>query len=73
MVLALVDERGASVESRTDSVRAEGVAYADLLDLYRRELVPATTFRDGDEGALITALVVLAYAHFGTPYEEPVR
>ena len=72
MVLALVDERGKTVPSQNDLTLAEGRAYAELLDRYRRALVPSTAFRSGDEGALITALVVLAYAHFLSTEGESV-
>jgi len=62
MVLGLVDERGAIPRSTDASALAEGAAYRDRLERYHRELVPFA--REGDEGALITAMQVVAYAHF---------
>lgn len=67
MVLALVDERDKKTTSANETTLAEGRAYADLLERYRHELVPPSAFRDGDEGALINALVVLAHSHFFDP------
>ena len=64
MVLALVDERGALPASASETTRAEGERYADLLGQYAEILVPQPVFRPDDEGGLITALQVLAYAHF---------
>lgn len=63
MVLALVDERG-TMPQGTDQSRTEGTQYADLLGVYAELVVPAPAFRATDEGGLITAMQILAYAHF---------
>lgn len=64
MVLALVDERRPTTPSADERARADGAAYADLLGSYAEILVPDGVFRPTDEGGLITALQVLAFAHF---------
>jgi hypothetical protein len=68
MVVVLADERGAATAAGADeSRRSEGAGYADLLEVYAEVLTPGTAFRPDDEGALITVLQVLAYAHFPSP------
>ena len=70
MVLGLADERGA-IPAATDAAQlAEGAALADVLDRYADALVPFA--RPGDEGAVITAMQVLAYTHFA-PGAAPIR
>jgi hypothetical protein len=69
MVLALVDERGSLPVSDDTQSRADGHRYAELLTAYTEALVPSTQFRPEDEGGLITAMQVLAYAHFN-PEED---
>jgi hypothetical protein len=64
MVVVLADERGETVVCADERARNEGAAYADLLEAYAEVLTPNTVFRPDDEGALITVLQVLAYAHF---------
>jgi hypothetical protein len=64
MVLAIVDERQPTVESRNQQTRADGQVYADLLGAYAEALVPSEAFRPTDEGGLITAMQVLAFSHF---------
>ncbi len=72
MVLALVDERHETVPSSNDRTRADGTTLADLLGAYADILVPPPIFRPDDEGALITAMQVLAYAHFsGSAEPDP--
>jgi len=69
MVLGLVDERGAIPEAATPAQQAEGRAFAEVFDRYSAELVPWA--RDDDEGAVITAMQVLAYTHFA-PGAAPI-
>lgn len=64
MVLALVDERGDLPPRSDEQSHVDGRRYADLLGAYGDILVPEPTFRPTDEGVLITALQVLAAAHF---------
>jgi hypothetical protein len=64
MVLAMVDERGPTAARSDDHSSDEGERYADLLGQYAELLVPEPVFRHEDEGALITALQVLAHRHF---------
>jgi hypothetical protein len=64
MVIALQDEREAMPAITDRRMRADGEQFAELLDEYADLLTPSTAFRPGDEGALITVLQVLAYAHF---------
>jgi len=71
MVLALVDERGTLPPARDEQSRADGARYADLLGRYTDALVPPPQFRPDDEGGLITAMQVLAYAHFGPGAASP--
>jgi len=62
MVLGLADERG-PIPSNSDAGQvAEGRALADVFDRYAAALVPWA--RNDDEGAVITAMQVLAYTHF---------
>jgi hypothetical protein len=67
MVIALVDERRATSPSPDERTRLEGATYAALLGRYADLLTPEPVFRHADEAALITALQVLAYAHFTSP------
>lgn len=62
MVLGLADERGPIPAAPSETQRAEGAAYLAVLDRYREALVPFA--RADDEGAVITAMQVLAYTHF---------
>lgn len=62
MVLGLADERGPIPVAGSVSQRAEGAAFLDVLDRYREALVPWA--RPDDEGAVITAMQVVAYTHF---------
>jgi hypothetical protein len=64
MVLAMVDERGPTAARSDPLAHAEGARYAGLLGQYADLLVPEPVFRHADEGAVITALQVLAYRHF---------
>lgn len=69
MVLGLADERRA-IPAPTDSAQiAEGNRFADVFDRYSAALVPWA--RDDDEGAVITAMQVLAYTHFA-PGAAPI-
>ena len=62
MVLGLVDERR-EIPRNTDAAQlASGTAIRDLLREYYSELVPFS--RPDDEGALITAMQVVAFTHF---------
>jgi hypothetical protein len=67
MVLSLVDERGATAASADARTRRDGEHLAELLGAYAEVLTPGTVFRPDDEGALITVLQVLAYAHLAAP------
>ncbi|WP_435748937.1 hypothetical protein [Microbacterium sp. PMB16] len=69
MVLGLADERGAIPAAVSESQRAEGTAFLAVLDRYREALVPFA--RVDDEGAVITAMQVLAYTHFA-PGAAPI-
>ena len=62
MVLGLADERGPIPVAGSEAQRAEGQELLAVLDRYREALVPWA--RDEDEGAVITAMQVLAYTHF---------
>lgn len=62
MVLGLADERGPIPIAGSEAQRAEGDAFLGVLDRYRETLVPFA--RRDDEGAVITAMQVLAYTHF---------
>jgi hypothetical protein len=64
MVLAMVDERGPTAARSDAQARDEGERFADLLGQYAGLLVPEPVFRHDDEGAVITALQVLAHRHF---------
>lgn len=69
MVLGFVDERR-QIPRNTDAAQlAEGGALADVFDQYSAALVPWA--RDDDEGAVITAMQVLAYTHFA-PGAAPI-
>lgn len=62
MVLGLADERG-EIPRNTDAAQlASGTAIRDRLREYYGELVPFS--RPDDEGALITAMQVVAFTHF---------
>ncbi|MCM3657251.1 hypothetical protein M3147_08310 [Agromyces mediolanus] len=72
MVLGLADERGAIPEAATAAQLAEGRAFAEVFERYSAELVPWA--RNDDEGAVITAMQVLAYTHFApgaAPISDP--
>lgn len=69
MVLGLADERGPIPVAGSVSQRAEGAAFLDVLDRYREALVPWA--RPDDEGAVITAMQVVAYTHFA-PGAAPI-
>jgi hypothetical protein len=69
MVLGFVDERG-PIPATTDAAQlAEGAAFVEVFDRYSAALVPWA--RDDDEGAVITAMQVLAYTHFA-PGAAPI-
>jgi hypothetical protein len=70
MVLGFIDERGPIPEAAAAAQLAEGAAFADVFDRYSAALVPFA--RDDDEGAVITAMQVLAYTHFA-PGAAPIR
>ena len=63
MVLGFADERGPIPVNVSDDQRAEGGRFAEVFDRYSAALVPFA--RDDDEGAVITAMQVVAYTHFG--------
>lgn len=69
MVLGLADERGSLPENRDPAQLAEGAAFAEVFDRYSEALVPWA--RDDDEGAVITAMQVVAFTHFA-PGAAPV-
>ncbi|WP_426517410.1 hypothetical protein ACPPVQ_00220 [Diaminobutyricibacter sp. McL0618] len=62
MVLGLADERGPIPPNTEASQLAEGGRFAEVFDKYSAALVPFA--RESDEGAVITAMQVLAYTHF---------
>jgi hypothetical protein len=70
MVLGLADERGPIPIAGSAAQRAEGEAFLSVLDRYREALVPFA--RVDDEGAVITAMQVLAYTHFA-PGAAPIQ
>ncbi|MBO1739179.1 hypothetical protein [Leifsonia sp. TF02-11] len=69
MVLGIADERGALPVASSGAQLDEGRAFADVFDRYSAALVPWA--RDDDEGAVITAMQVLAFTHF-TPGAAPI-
>jgi hypothetical protein len=69
MVLGLADERHEIPVNSDHAQRAEGGAFADVFDRYSAALVPWA--RDDDEGAVITAMQVVAYTHFA-PGARPI-
>lgn len=69
MVLGLADERGPIPVAGSTAQREEGTAFLAVLDRYREALVPFA--RVDDEGAVITAMQVLAYTHFA-PGAAPI-
>jgi len=69
MVLGLADERRALPVNTDAAQLAEGQRFAAVLDHYTDALVPFA--RDDDEGAVITAMQVLAYTHFA-PDARPI-
>ena len=69
MVLGFVDERG-PIPPADGAQRDEGAAFAEVFDRDSAGLVPWS--RDDDEGAVITAMQVLAYTHFA-PGAAPIR
>lgn len=69
MVLGFVDETR-EIPVNTDAAQlAEGAAFGDVFDHYSAALVPWA--RADDEGAVITAMQVLAYTHFA-PGARPI-
>ena len=69
MVLGFVDETR-EIPANTDAAQlAEGAAFAEVFDRYSAALVPWA--REDDEGAVITAMQVLAYTHFA-PGARPI-
>ena len=69
MFLALVDERPRPPSGRSAPVAGPGDAVlGDLAEAYADLLLPSR--RPADEGAVITVLQVLAYAHF-EPQQVP--
>jgi hypothetical protein len=69
MVLGLGDERGKIPDNSDPQQLAEGNTFADVFDRYTADLVPWA--RNDDEGAVITAMQVLAYTHFA-PGAAPI-
>lgn len=69
MVLGLADERRPLPANGDPAQVAEGAAFADVFDRYAAALVPWA--RNDDEGAVITAMQVVAYTHFA-PAAAPV-
>ena len=69
MVLGFVDERGPIADASSGAQLAEGAAFCDVFDRYAEALVPWA--RDDDEGAVITAMQVLAFTHFA-PGAAPI-
>ncbi|MEU1972983.1 hypothetical protein ABZ477_15115 [Microbacterium sp. NPDC019599] len=69
MVLGFADERGPIPVNADPAQRAEGQTFLDVFDRYSAALVPFA--RDDDEGAVITAMQVLAYTHFA-PGAAPI-
>lgn len=72
MVLGIADERAAIPVAPSPAQRAEGEAYAAVFDRYAEALVPWA--RPDDEGAVITAMQVVAYTHFApgaVPVSDP--
>ena len=69
MVLGLADERGPIPVNADAAQRAEAQVFLDVFDRYSAALVPFA--RDDDEGAVITAMQVLAYTHFA-PGAAPI-
>lgn len=65
MILGLVDERYPIPRGTDAGTRAEGSALRERLERYHHDLVPFAL--PDDEGALITAMTVLAFAHFEPP------
>lgn len=70
MVLGIADERGPIAVAADAAQLAEGTAFADVFDRYAEALVPFA--RDDDEGAVITAMQVVAYTHFA-PGAMPIQ
>lgn len=70
MVLGLADERRTIPASPAGAHLAEGRAFADVFDQYSAALVPWA--RDEDEGAVITAMQVLAFTNFA-PGAAPIQ
>jgi hypothetical protein len=69
MVLGFVDERREIPVNAEPAQLAEGAVFADVFDRYSAALVPWA--REDDEGAVITAMQVLAYTHFA-PGAQPI-
>ena len=65
MILGLVDERHPIPGGADSGTLAEGSALRERLEHYHRDLVPFSL--PDDEGALITVMTVLAFAHFEPP------
>lgn len=69
MVLGFVDETREIPVNSNAAQLVEGAAFADVFDRYSAALVPWA--REDDEGAVITAMQVLAYTHFA-PDARPI-
>lgn len=72
MVLGFVDERRSIPANSDPEQLREGATFADVFDRYSAALVPFA--RVDDEGAVITAMQVLAYTHFApgaAPISDP--
>ncbi len=69
MVLGLADERGPLPVNSNAAQLAEGATFAAVFERYSAALVPFA--RIDDEGAVITAMQVLAYTHFA-PDAAPI-
>lgn len=69
MVLGLADERGTIPANTNPDQLTEGATFASVFTRYSDALVPFA--RNDDEGAVITAMQVLAYTHFA-PGAAPI-
>ena len=69
MVLGIADERGSIPAAPAGAQLDAGRAFTEVFDRYTAALVPWA--RDEDEGAVITAMQVLAFTHFA-PGAAPI-
>ena len=69
MVLGLADERGPIPRNSNPAQLAEGESFAAVFERFSEALVPFA--RPDDEGAVITAMQVLAFTHFA-PNAAPI-